>query len=155
MKARRGSRALYALPDRVKDGGADLIHREGRWSMATDLRIEADNTVGQLANLSEELGKVGVNIEGFCGTVVSGRGVLHVLVDNAGAARQALVGAGYMIAAEREALGLQGGEDRPGYLGEMARRLADNDINIEVAYLATATRGGFVGPDAPSARHAP
>jgi hypothetical protein len=122
--------------------------------MATDLRIEADNTVGQLANLSEELGKVGVNIEGFCGTVVGGRGVLHVLVDNAGAARQALVGAGYMIAGEREALVLEGVEDRPGYLGEMARRLADAGINIEVAYLATNTRVVFVVPDVAAAREA-
>ena len=40
--------------------------------MATDLRIEADNTVGQLATLSEELGKVGVNIDGFCATVAGG-----------------------------------------------------------------------------------
>ncbi|MGH9289759.1 MAG: ACT domain-containing protein, partial [Acidimicrobiales bacterium] len=104
--------------------------------MATDLRIEADNRVGQLATLSEELGKVGVNIDGFCATVADGRGVLHVLVENAGAARQALVGAGYTIAAEREALVLESVEDRPGYLGEMARRLADADVNIEVAYLA-------------------
>jgi hypothetical protein len=122
--------------------------------MATDFRIEADNTVGQLATLSEELGKVGVNIEGFCGTVAGGRGVLHVLVENAGAARQALVGAGCMIAAEREALVLEGVEDRPGYLGEMARLLADNDINIEVAYLATNTRVVFVVPDVAIAREA-
>ena len=122
--------------------------------MATDLRIEADNAVGQLAKLSEELGKVGVNIDGFCGTVAGGRGVLHVLVENAGAARQALVGAGYIIAAEREALVLEGVEDRPGYLGEMARLLADNDINIEVAYLATNTRVVFVVPDVAIAREA-
>jgi hypothetical protein len=122
--------------------------------MATDLRIEADNTVGQLATLSEELGKVGVNIDGFCATVVDGRGVLHVLVENAGAARQALVGAGYIIAGEREALVLEGVEDRPGYLGEMARLLADNDINIEVAYLATNTRVVFVVPDVAIAREA-
>ena len=31
--------------------------------MATDLRVEADNRPGQLAAISEELGKVGVNIE--------------------------------------------------------------------------------------------
>jgi hypothetical protein len=122
--------------------------------MATDLRIEADNTVGQLATLSEELGKVGVNIDGFCATVADGRGVLHVLVENAGAARQALVGAGYIIAAEREAVVLEGVEDRPGYLGDMARRLADNDINIEVAYLATGTRVVFVVPDVAAARQA-
>lgn len=122
--------------------------------MATDLRIEADNTVGQLAKLSEELGKVGVNIDGFCATVADGRGVLHVLVEDAGAARQALMGAGYTIAAEREALVLEGVEDRPGYLGEMARRLADNDVNIDVAYLATSTRVVFVVPDVATARRA-
>jgi hypothetical protein len=122
--------------------------------MATDLRIEADNRVGQLATLSEELGKVGVNIDGFCATVADGRGVLHVLVENAGAARQALVGAGYTIAAEREALVLESVEDRPGYLGEMARRLADSDVNIEVAYLATNTRLALVVPDVATAREA-
>jgi hypothetical protein len=120
--------------------------------MATDLRIEADNTVGQLATLGEELGKVGVNIDGFCATVADGRGVLHVLVEDAGAARQALEGAGYTIAAEREALVLEGVEDRPGYLGEMARRLADSDVNIEVAYLATNTRVALVVPDVATAR---
>ena len=122
--------------------------------MATDLRIEAENRVGQLARLSEELGKVGVNIEGFCATVAGGQGVLHVLVDDAGAARQALQGAGYTIAAEREALVLEGVEDRPGYLGEMARRLADAEVNIEVAYLATNTRAVFVVADVTVARQA-
>ena len=122
--------------------------------MATDLRIEADNTVGQLATLSEELGKVGVNIDGFCATVAGGRGVLHVLVEDAGTARQALVGAGYTVADEREALVLEGVEDRPGYLGEMARRLADNGINIDAAYLATSTRVAFVVADVATARQA-
>jgi hypothetical protein len=122
--------------------------------MATDLRIEADDRVGQLATLSEELGKVGVNIDGFCAAVAGGRGVLHILVENAGAARQALVGAGYAIAAEREALVLEDVEDRPGYLGEMARRLADSDVNIEVAYLATKTRLALVVPDVATAREA-
>jgi hypothetical protein len=122
--------------------------------MATDLRIEADNTVGQLATLSEELGKVGVNIDGFCATVAGGRGVLHVLVEDAGTARQALVGAGYTVAEEREALVLEGVEDRPGYLGEMARRLADNGINIDAGYLATSTRVAFVVPDVATARQA-
>jgi hypothetical protein len=122
--------------------------------MATDLRIEAENRVGQLATLSEELGKVGVNIEGFCATVAGGQGVLHVLVEDAGTARQALEGAGYTIAAEREAVVLDSVEDRPGYLGEMARRLADAEVNIEVAYLATNTRAVFVVPDVTVARQA-
>jgi hypothetical protein len=122
--------------------------------MATDLRIEAENRVGQLAALSEELGKIGVNIEGFCATVADGQGVLHVLVDDAGSARRALEGAGYRLAAEREALVLERVEDRPGYLGEMARRLADSGVNIDVAYLATNTRVVFVVDDVAAARRA-
>jgi hypothetical protein len=122
--------------------------------MATDLRIEADNRVGQLATLSEHLGRAGVNIEGFCATVADGRGVLHVLVEDASAARQALEGAGYSIAAEREALVLDDVEDRPGFLGDTARRLADGNVNLEVAYLATGTRLVLVADDVAAARQA-
>jgi hypothetical protein len=122
--------------------------------MATDLRVEADNSPGQLATISEELGKVGVNIEGFCAVANDGRGVLHLLVEDAGAARQALEGAGFAVAAEREALVLADVEDRPGYLGEMAGRMASADVNIEVAYLGTGTRLVFGVDDIDAARGA-
>lgn len=122
--------------------------------MPTDLRVEADNSPGQLAAISEELGKVGVNIGGFCAVATDGRGVLHLLVDDAAAARGALQGAGYSVAAERAALVLGDVEDRPGYLGEMAGRLAAADINIEVAYLGTGTRLIFAVDDVEAARNA-
>lgn len=122
--------------------------------MATDLRIEAENRVGQLATLGEQLGRAGVNIDGFCATVAGERGVLHVLVDDASAARQALEGAGYTVAAEREAVVLEGIEDRPGYMGETTRRLADANVNLEVAYLATGTRLVLVAEDVAALRHA-
>ena len=122
--------------------------------MATDLRIEADNRVGQLATLSEQLGRAGVNIEGFCATVADGRGILHVLVEDASAARQALEGAGYTVAAEREAVVLDVVEDRPGFLGDTARRLAAGNVNLEVAYLATGTRLVLVADDVAAARQA-
>jgi hypothetical protein len=47
------------------------------------------------ATLSEELGKVGVNIERFCATVADGKGVLHVFVHDAALAGTALRRAGY------------------------------------------------------------
>jgi hypothetical protein len=72
--------------------------------------------------------------------VAGGRGVVHLLVEDAGGARQALEGAGYSVAAEKEALVLSSVEDRPGYLGEMSARLAEAGVNIEVAYLGTGTR---------------
>ena len=53
--------------------GADSIApTTGVMTMATDLRVEADNRPGQLATISEDLGKVGVNIEGFCATTHDG-----------------------------------------------------------------------------------
>jgi hypothetical protein len=122
--------------------------------MATDIRIEADNRPGQLAAIGEELGKAGVNIDGFSATVDDGRGFLHLLVEDGATARQALEAAGFTVAGEREAIVLDNVEDRPGYLGELARRLADAGVNIESAYLATNTRIVFGVGDAAQARGA-
>jgi hypothetical protein len=108
--------------------------------MATDLRVEAEDSPGQLAAIGGELGKAGINVDGFCAAVAGGRGVVHLLVEDADGARQALEGAGYTVTAETEALVLSSVEDRPGYLGEMAGRLAEAGVNIEVAYLGTGTR---------------
>jgi hypothetical protein len=122
--------------------------------MATDLRIEAENRAGQLATISEELGKVGVNVDGFCAAVAGGQGVMHLLVEDADTARQALLGAGFPVVDQHEAIVLDDVDDRPGYLGEMARRLADSGVNIDVAYLASRTRLVFGVDDAEAARQA-
>lgn len=116
--------------------------------MATDLRIEAANRPGQLAAIGEALGTAGVNIDGFSATVDGDRGFLHLLVGDAGAARQALAGAGFEVNAETQAIVLDDVDDRPGYLGELARKLAGAGVNIVSAYLATNTRVVFCVDDA-------
>jgi hypothetical protein len=95
-----------------------------------------------------------VNIEGFCAVATDGRGVLHLLVEDAGAAREALEGAGYAVSTERDALVLTDVEDRPGYLGDVASRLGNANVNIEVAYLASNTRLVFGVDDLEAARGA-
>jgi hypothetical protein len=45
-------------------------------------------------------------------------------------------------------------EDRPGFLGETAGRLADAGVNIEVAYLGTGTRLALVVDDRDTAERA-
>jgi hypothetical protein len=45
-------------------------------------------------------------------------------------------------------------EDRPGYLGDVAGRLGNANVNIEVAYLATNTRLVFGVGDLDAARSA-
>jgi len=107
-----------------------------------DLTVSVEDRPGTLADIGEALGNAGVNIEGFCGLGVEGRGIIHVLVEDATAARKALEGAGIKVEGESEALVMDvGAEDRPGALGMMARKIANAGVNVQVAYLATRTRG--------------
>ena len=107
--------------------------------MAIDLAVTVEDKPGELASLGEATGRVGINIEGVCCFSSQGRFVVHLLVDDAAAARQAIEGVGYTLIEEREVV-VVGLEDRPGALGEATRKVADAGVNIELAYLATNTR---------------
>jgi hypothetical protein len=107
--------------------------------MAKDLKVILEDKPGSLAKLGEVLGVAGVNIEGICGTTVEGKGVIHVLVEDAIKARRALEANHIQVPDELDVLVLEV-EDRPGNLGNIARRLAVANINIHLAYLATSTR---------------
>src|SRR4051794_7857488 len=98
-----------------------------------DLTVIMDDQPGKLADLGEATGRAGVNIEGLCAMVGDGKGFIHLLVEDAGAARQALDGAGISIADEREAVVVDL-HDEPGAMGEITRDLADAGVNIDVAY---------------------
>jgi hypothetical protein len=108
--------------------------------IATDLTVILEHRPGELASLGQATGQAGVNIEGMCAMTGEGRGVVHLLFadETVGAARRALEEAGLGIADEREVVVVDI-QDRPGTLGEMARRFADAGVNIELAY---STFGG-------------
>src|SRR2546421_11602211 len=118
-----------------------------------DLTIELAEKIGSVAAAAEALGKAGVNIEGICGFVVGGKGVGHVLVEDASKARQALEGAGARVTGEQDAL-VMDIEDRPGSLGKVTRKLADTGINLNAVYLATRTRVVIGAADVERARTA-
>ena len=116
--------------------------------MFKDLKITLENRPGTLADLSEALGKAGINIEGICGFTREIKGgedrefvtyIAHILVEDATAAKNALKMAGIRVEEEQEALILNV-RDRPGELAMVSRRLADAGINITVFYTATRTR---------------
>ncbi|OBK71870.1 amino acid-binding protein [Mycobacterium sp. 1274761.0] len=108
--------------------------------MATDLTLYLDDQPGELARIGDILGRAGANISGLCAvTSGGGQAELHILVDDATSAFEALQGAGIQIAAEQEVLVLDI-EDRPGALGEAARELGAARVNLTLAYLATKTR---------------
>jgi hypothetical protein len=109
--------------------------------VAKDLTVILEDRPGELARLGETTGRAGVNIEGMCALTGEGRGYIHILVadEAASTARQALEDAGMGVADEREVL-VANIQDRPGTLGELARRLAEANVNIELVY---TTFGGI------------
>jgi len=121
--------------------------------MPTDLTVQLENRPGTLAALGEALGRAGVNIDGISGIESQGRAEVHVLVEDAAAARRALEAAGLRVGAERPVL-VMTMEDRPGELGKVARRIANAGVNIELLYLATNTRLVIGADDLEKARSA-
>lgn len=110
--------------------------------MAVNFTVILEDRPGELARLGEIMGDAGVNIGGLAAFTGDGRGVIHVLVDDDAAARaaEALREARMGVADEREVLVVDA-EDRPGSLGELARELAEANVNIDLAY---TTFGGGV-----------
>ncbi len=107
--------------------------------MRNDLTIALEDRLGTLAAMGELLASAGINIEGVCGAQDGGQSVVHILVENSPAAREVLGAAGYQVLSVRDVF-VMNIEDRPGALGEVARKLADAEVNIELCYLATETR---------------
>lgn len=107
--------------------------------MAKDLTVELQNRPGTLADLGEALGKAQINIDGVAGMATDGTGLIHIVVEDATGARQALGNAGIKVTDEREVVVVDV-QDRPGMLGEVARKIADAGANIDLIYLAAGTR---------------
>src|SRR4051812_21029952 len=124
--------------------------------MPTDLTVILQDRPGELARLGEVAGAAGVNLEGLAAFTGEGRGIVHVLVDDTSlpAARAALEQARLGIADEREVLVVDLA-DRPGSLGELARMLADANVNVDLAYTTFgATRIVIATEDLQNARSA-
>ena len=103
--------------------------------MPTDLTVVLRDEPGELARLGASTGAAGVNIEGMCAFTGEGRGLIHVLIADELVRRavSALEEAGLGVVDEREVLVVDI-EDRPGSLGELARELAEANVNIELLY---------------------
>ena len=99
-----------------------------------DLAIALDNRPGALADMGEALGKAGVSVEGGGAWVVDGKGVAHFLFKDGGAARKALEANGIRVLAEREVVVQRLKQAVPDQLGQLARRMGDAGVNIEVMY---------------------
>lgn len=104
-----------------------------------DLAITLEDRPGTMAALGESLGKAGVNIEGFCGFPSEGKAVGHLLVEDPAAARRAVEQGGAQVIGDRDVL-VMDVPNQPGKLGEIARKIADAGVNIDLVYLASGSR---------------
>ena len=105
--------------------------------MPTDVTVILDDRPGELARLGDAAGAVGVRMLGLAAFTGEGKGVIHILVDDAQleALREAHAVPGMGVAYEREVL-LVDVDSAPGTLGELTRRLARAHVNVDLAYTA-------------------
>lgn len=121
--------------------------------MASDLLIEVENQPGALAKVTAAISDAGVNISAATCTRPSETAALHILVKHAEAAKHALATAGVTITSEREVVVVDA-DDRPGVLADLARRVAEAGVDLDLLYLATKTRIVFGATDLDGLRSA-
>jgi hypothetical protein len=114
--------------------------------MAIDLVIEVNNEPGALARVATAIGDAGVNISAATCTSPGERAAMHILVKHAEAAKHALATAGVTVTGEREVVVVEA-RDRPGELADLARRVAEAGVDLDLVYVATGTRVVFGSPD--------
>jgi hypothetical protein len=121
--------------------------------MAVDLVIDIENTPGALARVAAAISDAGVNIAAATCVGPGERAELHILVPHAEAAKHALAISHVAVTRERQVVVVEV-EDRPGVLADLARRVAEAGVNLDLIYVATQNRVVLGAEDLPALRAA-
>ena len=119
-----------------------------------DLTVILANKPGTIADAFEALGGAGVNVLGTCGFPAAGEGILHVLVEDAEAARRAVEGVGLEVRDERDVVLLDPLPSQAGSGAAVIRRIANQGVNVDLAYLTEDGRVVLSGDDVPALERA-
>jgi hypothetical protein len=101
------------------------------------LSVFIENKAGRVSEVSDVLGKAGVNIRGFAVSDTADYGIVRLVVDDPDAGLRALHDAGFtvkegdVICAELP--------DQPGALAAVLKIVSDAGVNIEYVYSLIAT----------------
>lgn len=106
----------------------------------TEIVVEVHDKPGALADIGEILGAADVNIVTAAVFTHRGKGLIHLVVDDASSALAALKRADISVDDVRDVMSVTL-EDRPGELGRYARSLADAGVNISTLYIAGERAG--------------
>jgi hypothetical protein len=112
--------------------------------MLKDLTVVIPDRPGTLAELTDAIGRAGINIEGVAGYSCGGDGVIHLLVEDHRGTRQIVESLGLEVREERDVLVVDT-EDRPGGLAVVTGKVAQSGVNLDFLY---GIRGRLVmGPE--------
>ena len=106
-----------------------------------EVSVTLDDRPGTLAKATDAIAKAGINIEGYCAVPSGkdGKGTFRVVTKDPSSTRKALETAGFKVQEERD-VALIDAEDRPGFLAQILRRLAENELNVGPSYSITQNR---------------
>jgi hypothetical protein len=103
---------------------------------AKALKVKVEDRPGTLGEIASALGDKGINLRGVQGWAEGGQGVLCLVVDKLAAASKLLRARG-LNPEEEEVLEVQL-PDKPGALGEVAKKLGDAGVNIRFVFVGPA-----------------
>jgi hypothetical protein len=121
--------------------------------MSIDLTIQVENEPGALARVTTAVSDAGVNLAAATCTGPGEKADLHILVKHAEAARRVLEISGLTVTDEREVVVVDA-EDKPGALADLARKVAEAGVDLDLVYVATGTRIVFGSQDIDGLRKA-
>lgn len=106
-----------------------------------EFALMLEDRPGTLAKATDAIAKAGINIEGFCAVPSGkdGKGTFRVVTSDPASTRRALETAGFKVQEERDIAVIEA-EDRPGFLAQVLRRLADHELNVGPTYSLTQNR---------------
>ena len=103
--------------------------------------VTLEDRPGTLAKVTDAIAKAGINIEGYCAVPSGkdGKGTFHVVTSDPATTRKTLETAGFKVQEERD-VAIIPAEDRPGFLAQTLRRLAESELNVGPSYSITQNR---------------
>jgi hypothetical protein len=115
--------------------------------MAMDLVIEVDNRPGMLAQVAAAISDAGVNLAAATCVGMGERAELHILVPYAEAVKHALATTHQAVVTREREVVVVGVDDQPGALADLARKVAQAGIDLDLVYVATNNRVVFGSKD--------
>jgi hypothetical protein len=105
------------------------------------LSVFMENKPGRLTEITDAMGKAGINIRGFSVADMADYGIFRLIVHDPDKAKQVLGDLGF-TAKETDVICVRV-EDKPGSLAGILKVFSEHEISVEYMYIITDTRIAF------------